>query len=433
VNSSSSRILIVVNVFRPDLGGGILFSDLCDGLHERGFQIHVKCAFPYYPQWKDTTGKNGLQIAIDKSQGFPIERHGLFIPNNPNSLIQRLLYEASFFLSLARRLPKRNEYDAILVFSPLIGSVAYAVLASNRSKAPIWLNVQDLSAQAAAAGGIAGGGFVSRMLLRVQNALFRRCDFWSTISAPMVDTLRTIPGAPSTVALVPNWLHTSLAIQIDQCARGTLGTGHTAAASQKPPSLAVGDSSPSPTIALLYSGNLGGKQNLLAFCRYLHALACPFTFVIQAEGAQLPSLQAWVAGIDDERFVLRGLSDEAGLATAFSKADFYVITEKPGAGNSFIPSKLIPGISSGTPILAICDADGPLGEEVNAFEMGTQITWDHLSEVEALFNKVATNPNHLANWKQNAISRSAFYNRTSGIDRCVKVLKVVMSMKKEST
>ncbi len=414
MNSSSSRILIVVNVFRPDLGGGVLFSDLCEGLHERGHKIKVKCAVPYYPQWKDTTGKNGLQISTDTSLGFPVERHGLFIPNNPNSLIQRLLYEASFFFSLLRRLPKRHEFDAILVFSPLMGSVAYAVLASWRSKAPIWLNVQDLSAQAAAAGGISGGGIVSRMLVKVQNALFRQCDLWSTISAPMVDTLKSIEGAPSPVEYVPNWLHASLSAHIA-----------TLRAKEETP-----ETTPGHGIKLLYSGNLGGKQNLLAFCQFLHTLPISFQFTIQAEGAQLASLKSWIDEVSDERFTLKGFSDEAGLAAALAEADFYVITEKAGAGNSFIPSKLIPGISSGTAILAICDSDGPLGSEVNEFDLGAHLTWDRLSELLPLFEDVLNNPLRRTVWRQNALARSTFYNRTSGIDRCVSILAKVIELKK---
>ena len=117
VKSGRPHILVVVNVFRPDLGGGVLFSDLCDGLFERGFDITVKCAYPYYPQWRDKSGQNDLKIRTEISDGYRVERHGLYIPRNPNSLVQRLIYEASFFLSLLRRLPRRGQFDAVLVLS----------------------------------------------------------------------------------------------------------------------------------------------------------------------------------------------------------------------------------------------------------------------------------------------------------------------------
>ncbi len=201
-------MLVVVNVYRPDLGGGVLFADLCQGLCQRGWDVTVRCAYPYYPEWTDKSGQNGLKIRTEDDAGVRVERFGLYIPSNPNSFVQRLVYEASFFLSLARRPVRKGAFDAILVFSPLIGAVAYAGWGAKRTGTPLWLNVQDLSAQAAAAGGIVR--HVS-LLEKIQNALFRKADCWSSISPPMIQALASIPGAPEEIHLVPNWMHGSLA------------------------------------------------------------------------------------------------------------------------------------------------------------------------------------------------------------------------------
>ena len=407
MNSSVPRILIVVNVFRPDLGGGVLFADMVDGLAERGFKVAVKCAIPYYPQWADVSGSNGLQIETEIHHGYPVERHGLFIPSKPNSFFQRMIYEASFFLSLLRRRPKKDEFDVIMVFSPLIGSVGYATWVGSRSGIPVWLNVQDLSAQAASAGGISSGGFATRLLVGVQNAVFRKAKFWSSISQPMVDTLKDIPDAPAEVRLLPNWLHVSLQEHIASFATH--------------PKPKLGSK-----IKLLYSGNIGGKQHLVAFCEQLHATALDFTFRIQGDGARVGDLKTWIAQTGDARFELHPLSDEAGLAQALHDADFYVITEKPAAGNSFIPSKLIPGISSGTPILAVCDADGPVGQEVSEFDLGLQVSWSDLSSLELFLSDVVKNPERHSKWQESALKRSEFYNRANGIERCAEFINHIM-------
>ena len=100
---SPLRLLIVVNVFNPDRGGGgAIFSDLAYGLAERGFDVTVRCAYPYYPEWKDKSGDNGLAIQRYTDQGAKVERHYIYIPTKPNSLVQRLFYEASFLFSLLR-------------------------------------------------------------------------------------------------------------------------------------------------------------------------------------------------------------------------------------------------------------------------------------------------------------------------------------------
>ena len=169
-----TRLLVIVNVYRPDLGGGVLFSDLCEGLAEKDFAVTVKCAYSYYPEWDDKSGNNGWRIRSTAENRVNVERHGIYIPGNPNSLLQRLLYEASFYLSLRRRRPESKSFDAILVICPLVGAVAYASAARRKTGAPLWLNVQDLSAQAAASGGISRSGSLTALMIRIQNHLFAK-------------------------------------------------------------------------------------------------------------------------------------------------------------------------------------------------------------------------------------------------------------------
>lgn len=369
----------------------MLFADLCDGLAERGFDVTVKCAYSYYPEWRDKSGQNGWKIDIREEGALRVERHGLFIPSNPNSFLQRLVYEASFFLSLLRRRPEHGAYDLILVFCPLVGAVGYGILAARRARAPLWLNVQDLSAQAASAGGLVSAG--TGMLTAIQNALFRRASAWSTISRPMLNELARIPGAPPTIHLLPNWLHRTLASHIARHA-------HARTAVHTP-------------LRLLYSGNTGSKQDLISFCKYLHGTALPFELRIHTDGARAGELRQWLAGVADPRFTMAPLTDEAELAEWLAWCDLYVITERAGAGSSFIPSKLIPALSAGAPILAVCDRGGPLGEEVLEHDTGRLFTWSDLASHAFTIQDVA----HVARWSRNALTRATFYSRESGIDR----------------
>jgi putative colanic acid biosynthesis glycosyltransferase WcaI len=428
----STRLLVIVNVVRPDLGGGVLFSDLFEGMNERGIQVTVKCAYSYYPEWKDKSGKNGFQIAESIESGVSIERHGLFIPSDPNSLLQRLLYEASFFLSLRRRIPQPGQYDAVLVFCPLMGSVAYAASVKGALKIPMWLNVQDLSAQAASAGGITDSGLVSDILLDVQNTLFSRADLWTSISRPMIDVLKRHNSSNIPIQYAPNWLHPSLAGHITTALQSTNeanGPEFDPGVETKP-------------VKLLYSGNVGTKQNLLAFCRELSALNSPFHFRIQAAGGRRAELHEWIKTSCDHRFELLPLSDEKSLAEALVQCDYYVITEKPGSGNSFIPSKLIPAITSQTPILAVCEPDSPLGEEMISFDLGPLLKWPRgksrypsdvdqfgslSTELSSLISPGELRSDNYKTWQKNCAERSSFYDRESAIDRYVTILTDLLS------
>ncbi len=404
---SRPRLLIIVNVYTPDLGGGILFSDLCTGLAARGFDVEVRCAVSYYPEWTDKANQNGWRIHRYTANGVDVTRHGLFIPSNPSSLVQRLFYEGSFFLSLARRWPKKHRYDMVMVYCPLVGAVAYGGLARWRTGCPLWLNVQDLSADAAAASGISSGK-ATRVLAWVQNSLFNRADVWSSISPVMVKRLEELRTRNQPVLYLPNWLHASLRTHIAQQS-DKLGRN------------------PSEPLRLFYSGNIGTKQDLLTFCKALHTTDLAFSFRIHGGGGQAQPVGDWVATTGDTRFSFYPLTDEAELARQLHATDFFVITEKAGSGGSFIPSKLIPGVSSQTPILAVCDADSPLGREMETAGIGPRSDWHTLDALFDSLSNVYNNSESYTRWQQRATERARFYEREVLIDRYADAIRAVIA------
>ena len=398
------RLLMIVNVFNPDRGGGgAIFSDLAYGLVERGVEVTVRCAYPYYPEWTDKSGENGLRIRHYVDHGVKVERHGIYIPRRPNSLLERMLYEASFFGSLIRGLHRGRGFDAVMVFCPLVGAVGFAILNKWLHRKPLWLNVQDLSADAAAASGIARGKALIQVLSGVQSWCFNRADVWSSISPVMLARLERIRHREQPLLYLPNWLNASLAVELERL-----------------PSKA--GRVPSTPLRLLYAGNIGTKQDLLKFCRRLQASQAPFHFQIHGNGGRAETVRTWIETTGDSRFSFGPFLEESALAEALHTADFFVITEKQGSGGSFIPCKTISGLASGTPILAIADADSPLGQEMTATEAGPLFSWDALDDVPALLLRIGQEPDQYLTWQQNATSRAAFYARDGVIDRFANAL-----------
>ena len=408
--SRRPRLLLVVNVFAPDRGGGAaVFSDLAYALAERGFDVTVRCAYPYYPEWRDKSGENGLRIRRTEDRGVHVERFGLFIPRDPNSLPQRLLYEGSFFLSLARALRRdRGRFDLTMVFCPLVGAVAYAALRKRLFGGPLWLNVQDLSADAAAASGITKGQAATNTLASVQNALFNEADVWSSISPEMLARLDQLRSKDQPLLYLPNWLNRSLADEIAALPEKALPKK-------------------GEPLELLYAGNIGTKQDLLAFCQALARSDAPFRFRIHGSGGRADDVRQWIEQSGDDRFAFGPFLDEAGFIRAIHHADLFVITEKTGSGGSFIPSKLIPAIATGTPILAVCDGDGPLGEEMRRARLGPHVEWADLDEVPTLLRTLAADPEAMRAWQQNAHDRAAFYQRERVVDEFERTIHRILS------
>ncbi|MEX0747912.1 MAG: glycosyltransferase, partial [Rhodothermales bacterium] len=297
-----------------------------------------------------------------------------------------------------------GRFDAIMVFCPLMGAVAYAAILKRLKRVPLWLNVQDLPAEAALSGGISGGA-AARGMLRVEDALFNKADVWSTISPAMVDSLSGKRRRNQPILYIPNWLHKTLAEAISSLPVKKEG----------PPSIPPN---------LLYSGNIGTKQNLLAFCRVLRDSRADFRFVIQGEGSEARALREWLAAAADPRFEMRGLSDEQNLARALHETDYFVITERGDSGGSFIPSKLIPSLAAGTPVLALCDASSPLGREMNEQELGPQFEWKDAPRAADLLGGV--DPGMYSGWRRHVLERASFYDRERVLDVYAGELRKVM-------
>ena len=401
------RVLVVLNHYLPDsAGGGELFTDLCESLAARGLHITVRAAVSYYPEWIDKTGQNGLRIGRYHEGGVDVERYGFHIPKTPSSLLHRLLIESSLFLSLARSLFRRERYDVVLAFCPFAACVAYGAVHRLLHKTPLWVNVQDIPVAAAAAGGIVRGGGARRLLAGVENRLFNAGDIWSSVAPGMVRDLETMRTRNQPVLHLPNWLHASLAKHIAS-SRDASG------------------STPGPTPRLLYSGNIGRKQDLLRLCKLLHGADDAFEFAIHGAGAEADKVRDWLASVDDTRFSMRPLSDEAGFAKALHDADYFVISERPGSGNSYMPSKLLAGVAAETPILTISDPGSPLGVAVRSNDLGPWKSWDEVEAAPEAIVPSADAATRYGEWRDNYREYSASLGREQVIGRFEQALRVL--------
>jgi colanic acid biosynthesis glycosyl transferase WcaI len=398
------RVLVITHLFAPDIcGGASIFSDMCYGLAQRNIDVTVRCAYPYYPEWKDKSGQNSLRIERSRDRGVHVERYGIFIPTNPRSTWQRLVYEGSYFLSLCRSLIDHTQFDAVIVLCPLAGSVAYAALHKLFYRLPLWLNVQDLPADAASASKMIAGKRAQKLLQAVQRWLFNRADFWSSISPIMIERLEQLRDRQQPVMFLPNWLHQSIADQIKM----------------RPPKLGR---IPTQAVRLLYAGNIGAKQGLLQFCKILANSTAAFHFQIHGDGGAAAEVREWASRSCDSRFSIGPVLDEAAFVEALFESDLFVITEKPDSGASFFPSKTVPGLASGTPILAVSDPDSPLGREIRSQNVGPWFPWDRCREVADLLGSIGAREREFAVWQQNAIDRSQAYGR----DHCLDFIETTL-------
>lgn len=397
------RLLVFSNLYDPDHAGGApIFTDLCQELAARGHEVEVRCAYPYFPEWEDKSGHNGLRIRTTDERGVRVRRYGLILPRDHKSTFQRLRYEASLLASYSRSLLRGRRVDAVIAFSTMFSPVVAALSWGKLHRVPVLVNVQDMSSSAAVASGLIGGR-VGRLLSWIESSAYSAADVLTAISPQMVCALEEMTGSTGRVQYVPNWLNGSLADAIE-----TLPSKR--------------DRPPSDPPNLLYAGNIGNKQGLLEFCQAAHASDTPFTLTINGSGPGAETVRRWGEQTADPRFRFGPFLSEADFAQALYDCDMFLITERAGSGTSYMPSKLIPAIATGTPILAVCDKGTSLGVEVRDHGLGPHLAWDDIGGLPDVLRQAADHRSLVA-WRDKAIKRARRYGRAAVIDQVEELLE----------
>jgi colanic acid biosynthesis glycosyl transferase WcaI len=80
-------------------------------------------------------------------------------------------------------------------------------------------------------------------------------------------------------------------------------------------------------------------------------------------------------------------------------------------GANFLPSKLLPALATGTPVLAVCDQRSPLAEEVLAGGFGVVVPPNDPARLRAVLQRWQEAPEELAALGERAAHRARAYHR----------------------
>lgn len=385
----SLKVCIVSHIFHPDeLGGAALFSDLALYLKEQGATVKVVSTFPYYPRWKLAPQDVGIWRRDDDFHGIPVRRCRMYVPAKA-STVKRLLSDISFFFSLlAFGRHSWHGADIIITTCPMFGQTLAMSLARPFHKTPKMVVVQDFVVDAALELGMVKNKILATIFRRLERFSFRASDTLTTISDEMLAKLKDIAGHDRHAVMVPNWIHGSLHRSIE-------------ARRSQAPNRKQG--------FLFYSGNVGRKQGLPEFLESYKGEESGWHLCIHGNGAEFETLRCEHGGRSDVS--LHGLQDENAYIDKLLSVSACLITQKPGMGANFLPSKILPALATGTPILAICERNSPLGREVIEAQCGEVIEpgdGDVLNETLARWK---ANPDLLFRYGNNAFARSERFGR----------------------
>lgn len=386
---SQLKVHIVTNLFAPDeLAGAALFSDLALYLKEQGTDVRVTTTYSYYPAWKISPENARHAFRHEDWNGIPVKRVRMHVPNRPNGA-GRMRSDVSLLSALIRH-GRHGGWmpDVVLTASPMFSQCLAQRFLYLRRKIPRMIVVQDFVVDAALELGILRAPGLRWMLHSLERWSFRSAATLSTISEPMLQKLRSIVGRDRRTVHIPNWIHGSLQQEINRQAATA------PARSEK---------------ALFYSGNLGVKQGLPAFLDDFATAGTGWQLQINGGGAQADLLAAKTRSLVGVK--LGGVLPESEYVTTLLACTACLVTQTSGVGANFLPSKLLPALATGTPVLAVCDPDSPLANEVKNGGFGVVVRPGDFSGLKNLLSEWAAKPVILEKLKVKALLWSKHYER----------------------
>lgn len=113
MNNHRKKVLIISPFFYPEpISTGLYNTDLALKLVENGYEVHVWCFHPFYPDWK-------IKKSTKKLRNIVINRGGLYVSFFGIQLLDRVILEISFLLYLFfQKSRTKHAFDNVVFVSP---------------------------------------------------------------------------------------------------------------------------------------------------------------------------------------------------------------------------------------------------------------------------------------------------------------------------
>ena len=349
------KILIYGINYPPELTGiGKYSGEMAAWLLDRGHEVRVVTAPPYYPEWQVHADyvwwhyrrESHLELiqpqpsqrtdTVVRSQSrVDVFRCPLWVPRKPSGF-KRLLHLASFAISSFPVMLGQIFWrpDVVFVVEPPLFCAPQAWLFGRLTGAKIWLHIQDFEVDAAFELGLLPA-FFRKTVGTLERGLMRRFDRVSTISKRMQDRLSDKGVSIEKQVFFPNWVDTDLIFPLGYLSpmREELGIA------------------PEATV-LLYSGNMGEKQGLEIVIECARRLAGQreIVFVLCGDGAAYPRLRKLSESL--QNILWLPLQPFERLNDLLNLADIHLLPQRGDAADLVMPSKLTGILASGRPVIA---------------------------------------------------------------------------------
>ncbi|MFT5876499.1 MAG: colanic acid biosynthesis glycosyl transferase WcaI [Dokdonia sp.] len=328
--SKPSITIISLNYAPEDTAIGLYSKQMVDFLIDKNWEVNVITGFPYYPKWKISEDYiNKPAFYEEEIDGARVLRFKQFTPSNP-SFFKRALQILDFTYGSLTNLKAIHSSDIVFSIIPFTSSAWLGKRLASSLKAKHWVHIQDFEFDAAFESGLLPekgvGSIFSTQLFKLESRILDSADCVSTISNGMIRKLQS--KSSSANYLFPNW------VDID-FVNPSLAKEH--------------EFLKSSSFKVLYSGNIGSKQDWEVFQKVVKAFEydSEIEFVIVGDGGMRAALESSLSVLENVTF--HDPVPYSELNDLLCSADLHVLFQKSDVLDTVMPSKILGMMASEKP------------------------------------------------------------------------------------
>lgn len=338
-------LLYCINYFPESVGCGKYNKKIRDILVKSGCDVKVITSVPYYPKWKLMKPFKWNFYSFKKN----IIRCPIFIPKKM-SLKRRIVYMLSFLIA---SFPIVIAYilkppKVILIIQPSVVTIIPALIIKFFRNTKIWMHIQDLEIEAATS-----NQYVTRnrLIIIIEKFIFKIYKKFDAITVVSKSMMEYLEKQDLNVTYLPNWPDNYQLYSKDEALEKINISINKELFYNKNNKF------------ILYSGNIGQKQNIEDFIYLFNEIKLDnFYLIICGDGANKKNIVSLSAC--NKKIININLLSKYNYNLLMLICDYYLLPVNNSNNQFMLPSKLIEMIKYEKPIISNADYNSEIGQTI---------------------------------------------------------------------
>ena len=382
MSANKSITIITPNYYPEDTAIGYYTTDFANNLVSRGFEVQIITGFPYYPQWKiEASYQEHPSYYKEAIDNITIYRYKMYLPKKV-TFIGRIIMMLSLLKGTFKNIQNIQKTDLVFCVVPFTLFIFPAFLLAKKTKTPLWIHVQDFEFDLAFETGISQNfisNFLKSFVLKLEKYLLNKGAIISSISYNMLKKIHQ-KTQKKDVFYFPNWVSS-------EKINPTLAKKHRFFNEK--------------AFSMLYSGNIGQKQNWEAFIDLCHRIKKEdkIEIIIVGDGAYSDQLKAQTRIFEFVKFYEPVPFCE--LNDLLCSADLHFLFQKTEVVDTVMPSKILGMLASKKPSIVTGNKYSEVKTIFDNANCGCFLDQNNGAEIYDMLLRLKENSALRKNWGEN--------------------------------